>query len=182
MSGNNQDERYRLPARFLHWLVALLIPIQLWLGWAAEASDSQEVSSRLIWRHYQLGILIAALMVFRFTWRLVHGAPKSIDVGPAWRRRLASIIHWLIYSLLLILPLSGYVIWVWMDVPMDILGVLDIPRLFTPPNDDETGRALAWYIHYWSGWALLALILLHVGAASWHQWIRRDRLIQRRML
>jgi cytochrome b561 len=65
---------------------------------------------------------------------------------------------------------------------MEVLGVLQVPRLFSPPADDETWRAIAWYVHYWSGWALLGLVLLHVAGALWHQYIRRDGLISQRML
>ncbi len=171
-----------MPARALHWLVALAIPCQIYLGWSAELADQRETGSRLIHLHYQLGVTIAVLMVLRVTWRIAYGAPGTFVEEPTWRRRLASFTHWAIYGLLLILPVSGYVIWVWMKAPMDVFGLIDVPRLFTPPDEDETWRAIAWYVHYWSGWALIGLTSLHVLAALWHQFVCRDRLISRRML
>lgn len=182
MSRSHPDGRYRLPARVMHWLVALAIPVQLGLGWVAELSDSQAESMRMILLHYQFGVAIAALMVLRLSWRLLFGVPDASTDQPSWQRRFAAMVHWLMYGLLFALPISGYVIWVWMDVSMDVFGVLSLPRLFTPPEDDESGRALAWYVHYWAGWTLVLLALLHVSAAMWHQWIRRDGLIRDRMV
>lgn len=182
MSAVEAAERYRFPARALHWLVALAITCQVYLGWAAELAPEQEAGSRLIHLHYQLGVIVAALMILRLTWRMAYGAPAPPVGERPWRRRLAAFTHWAVYALLLLLPASGYVIWVWMKASMDVFGLFDLPRLFTPPEEDETGRAIAWYVHYWSGWALVGLMTLHISAAFWHQFVCRDDLIGRRML
>lgn len=172
-------ERYRFPARGLHWLVAFAIPFQIYLGWASEWASEWKPLLRL---HYQWGVILAALMAIRLIWRIACGSPVSSSSEHRWQRRLATFIHWMLYVLLLLLPASGYIIWVWMKAPMDVFGLFDVPRLFTPPQEDKTGRAIAWYVHYWSGWALIALALLHISAALWHQFVRRDGLISRRML
>lgn len=182
MSTIETTERYRLPARALHWLVALAMPVQFYLGWAAELDPEWGSSSRLLHFHFQLGLTVAALVILRITWRIACGAPAPPVGERPWRRRLAAFTHWTMYALLLLLPISGYVIWVWMDASTDVFGLFDLPRLFTPPEEDETGRAIAWYVHYWSGWVLAGLVTLHVSAALWHQFIRRDHLIARRMV
>jgi len=48
-----------------------------------------------------------------------------------------------------------------------------------PPVEDETLRAGAWYVHYFSGWILIGLTVLHIAAAGWHQFVARDRLLDR---
>lgn len=174
-------ERYRLPARLLHWLVALAMPLQFGLGWASERVQDREGSARLLFLHFELGLVVAVLMLFRLTWRLACGAPAPLAGEPRWRRRLAGAVHAAMYALLLLLPASGYVIWVWMEAPREVLGLFELPRLFTPSARDETGRAIAWYLHYWGGWLLLGLATLHVSAALWRQFVRRDGLIARRM-
>lgn len=174
--------RYALPARLLHWAVALGVMIQIGLGWASEWTDDKQASFALIRNHFQLGVLIVALMAMRLCWRVVRGAPSPDDEGPRWRRRAASAVHWALYGLLLTLPLSGYVIWIWMDAPRDVLGLFDVPRLFTPPAEDETWRARSWYVHYYCAWAVLLLAALHILAALWHEIVLGDRLIRRRML
>lgn len=181
MNRTEAGERYRLPARALHWLMAPAIPLQFWLAWAAERADARETGARLIHLHYQLGMLLAALVVMRLAWRVAHGAPTAACDQPRWRRRLAAVTHGAIYAALLVLPASGYVIWVWRNEPMDVLGLFDVPRLFTSDGDLGAGYAAVWYVHYWTGWALAALVALHAGAAAWHQWVLRDGLITRRM-
>lgn len=174
--------RFSSLARLLHWLIALAIPFQFWLGWASESSLAKEESDRLIRMHYQLGMILLALMALRLIRRMVGGAPPVLDGEPLWRKRAAASVHGMIYGLLILLPLSGYVIWVWMEAPMDVLGLMDVPRVFVPPTESETGRAIAWYVHFWCGWLLLGLIFLHVSAALWHQFVCRGGLIVRRML
>jgi cytochrome b561 len=181
MTDAGASERYRLPARLLHWLMAPAIPLQLWLGWAAERADTREAGARLLHLHYQLGLLLAALLVMRLAWRVAHGAPVAVPGEPHWRRRLAAATHWAIYAALLVLPASGYIIYVWRIEPMDVLGLFEVPRLFDSDGDLGAGYAMVWYLHYWTGWTLAALVALHVGAAAWHQWVLRDGLIGRRM-
>ncbi len=182
MTATETTQRFSFPARLLHWAVAAAIPIQIYLGWAAEWEEARAESFRLIRSHYQLGVVIFGLMLLRILWRVGYGVPAHLEAEPRWRSVLAATVHWLFYALLLTMPVSGYVIWVWMDVPMDILGIFHLPKLFTPPVEDETGRALAWYIHYYSSWAVIALVTLHVTAALWHQFVRRDNGSAARML
>lgn len=181
-SAQAAGSKYALPARVLHWLVAVLVIVQISLGWAAEWDGNRDASFQLIRTHYQAGVLIFGLMILRTAWRLANGAPPPPPNEPPSRRFAAAFTHFAIYALLLTMPLSGYVIWVWMDAPMTWLGIVDLPKLFVPPVDDETWRANAWYIHVYSSWALIALVTLHIGAALWHELVLGDRLIRSRMI
>lgn len=174
-------DRYALPARLLHWVVAIGVVVQIGLGWASEWTEEREASFQLIYNHYQLGVILTGLMVMRVLWRVAMGAPPPDSDEPIVRRRVASAVHWALYALLLTMPISGYIIWIWMDAPRDVLGLFELPRLFVPPAEDETWRANAWYIHVYSSWAVIALVLAHVSAALWHELMLRDRLIRRRM-
>src|SRR5690606_32494172 len=108
-------------------------------------------------------LLLAALVVMRLAWRVAHGAPHAPATEPRWRRQVAVVTHWALYAVLLILPASGYVIWVWRNEPMDVLGLFEVPRLFQSDGDLGAGYAAVWYLHYWTGWALVALVTLHIS-------------------
>lgn len=177
----NATMRYAMPARVLHWVVAPLAIIQFYLGWESENVPNREASFALIQWHFQFGMLIFILMLLRLLWRVGRSAPDG-EPGPRWQRRAASATHILLYVLMFVLPLTGYVIWIWMDAPRSVFGLFDVPALFTPPAEDETGRAIAWYIHHYSSYTLAALVLLHIAAALWHEFWLADRLIRRRML
>lgn len=155
--------RYPRSLRILHWTIALGVLVQVALGWTAELSDDRAASRELMQFHYWLGMSLLALMTLRLGRRLSPGVPPP-EPGPRPLQRTAIFVHVSLYLLLFLLPLSGYAIRTW------------------PPYEEAFWPVVAWYIHYWSGWALLALVALHVLAALWHQLVRRDGLIGRRML
>lgn len=175
------SERYAPLHRALHWGMALTLPIQGLLGWSAERVDNPVLGTWLIAAHLQLGIALLLLITVRIAVRVRRPPPPPATADPAWQRYGAATVHAALYLLLVLLPLSGLVLWGWMQTPLEILGVLQIPALMTVRPVDETPLALAWYLHVGGAWALLGLVALHIGAALRHQWILRDRRITRRM-
>jgi cytochrome b561 len=92
---------------------------------------------------------------------------------------MAQSVHGLIYVLLIILPVAGYIVLVHKKVDMTVFGLFTVPTLFTPSVEDQGLWAGAWYVHYFAGWILLGLLGLHIGAALFHQFVLRDGLIRR---
>lgn len=171
--------RYPCALRVLHWLLALMLVVQFALGFGVEYG-AQRLSEALLPLHFKLGVLILGLTVLRLCLRLVLPMP-AVDTGePPGLRRARSWVHGLLYLLALALPISGHVIWVWMGADRTLFVGLEVPALFVPP-DDETGRALAWYVHVYGAWILLGLVCLHALAAIFRQWTRGDDFIARRM-
>ena len=171
--------RYPFPLRVLHWLLALLLAAQFTLGFAVEYGLVQW-SQALLPLHFRLGMLILALTVLRLCLRLVLPLPAADPTEAPGLHRARSWVHGLLYLLVLALPVSGHVIWVWMGADRTLFGELEVPALFAPP-DDETGRALAWYVHMYGAWTLLGLVCLHGLAAMVRQRARGDGFIARRM-
>ncbi len=171
-------ERYPFVLRVLHWLLALLLAVQVALGFVAEHWASPALSKALFPPHFRLGVLILCLMVLRLGMRLLLPLPTRDSRPGRWQRRVRSWAHGLFYLLVIALPVSGHVIWVWMGADRTLFGGIEVPALFVPPQD-ETGRAIAWYVHVCGAWVLLALTSLHVAAAVRGQYAHR--LIARRM-
>lgn len=179
MKLGNEPHRWGLVARALHWTAAALVVTMLVLGWASEWEEQRDRSFMLIRTHFQFGVVLFGLMILRLLWRLARAAPAPPSAEPPWRAHTAATVHAALYLLLLTMPVSGYIIWIHMKAPMDVFGLFDLPRLFTPPVEDETLRAGAWYVHYFSGWILVALIGLHISAALWHEFVARNRILRR---
>jgi cytochrome b561 len=172
-------QRYPLALRLLHWLLALLLTLQIALGFAAEHAPTPALSEALFPLHFRLGMLILCLTLLRLALRLWLPVPGADDATP-WRGWIRSGVHGLLYALALLLPVSGHVIWVWMGADRTLFAGVQVPALFVPPAD-ETGRALAWYVHVYGAWALSALAGLHVAAAVSRQIRHGDGFIVRRM-
>lgn len=153
--------------------------VQIGLGFAADWSD-RPVSDRLLEQHVRFGLLIAALMVLRVSWRLALPPPPLPSSVTGWRRRAAGLTHKALYLLLLVMPVSGYVLWAWIGPTLDWWGVGRVPILFGG-GDDEFWRSVAGYVHQYGAYAVSGLIALHIVAALHHQFVERDGLIVRRM-
>jgi cytochrome b561 len=186
MKLGNTPHRWGAVARIFHWVLAVLVAAQLILGWrqAYLQDDDPAGSTAVLFIHYQLGILMLALVLMRLAWRIANPAPEPLPSEPGWRRRVADGVHWTFYGLLLAMPVTGYVVWAHMspyvriDAPMDVFGLFTVPMLFTPPEDD-TLRIWTSYAHQYFSWALVGLIGLHLSAAAWHQFVVKDRILDR---
>ncbi|MDP2180987.1 MAG: cytochrome b [Actinomycetota bacterium] len=174
--------RYSLPARILHWILAPLVLAQVYLGWVAGWQRHPADGLPMLNAHFQIGFIILGLMTLRLLWRVGHRPPAPPTSEPRWRHVWASVTHVTIYVLILTMPISGYVLWVWMKAPMDLFGLIELPRVFQTSADDTRSRYVAWVVHHYSALLLSLLLALHVTAALWHEFVVRDGLIRKRML
>ena len=123
--------------------------------------------------HKSIGLTIAAFVVVRLAWRLTHrvAAPEFL---PAWQRRAARLNHALLYVLMLLVPLSGYLGSAFSGYPVKYFGIA-LPA-WAPPW--PAGKAFMSGLHLSCILLFMALVLLHLGAALWH-WTRRDGVAAR---
>lgn len=179
MTNGSPPHVWNRVAQSLHWIVAVMLLVQFILGWLTENAPDRQAEFIFGRSHFQLGMLLAGLILMRLLWRLSNTAPPPLPDEPAWRRRLATTVHSLIYLTLIVLLISGYIVWVHMREPMDLLGLVTVPTVFSPVPDNESLWAGAWYVHFFAGWTLVGLTILHVVAALYHQFVLRDGLVRR---
>lgn len=173
------SKRYSLPARLLHWIVAVLVLVQIALGFGADWSERPQ-SDYLLDQHVRIGVLLLVLVVLRLLWRIGNPPPPLPDLAHRWQRRAAGIAHRALYILLLLMPITGYVLWAWTGPSLDWWGLGSIPMLFVG-GDDEFWRSVAGYVHEYGAYAITGLVLVHIGAALWHSFVARDLSIGERM-
>ncbi|MGH8084551.1 MAG: cytochrome b [Lysobacter sp.] len=156
-------------ARVLHWLMALMIIAMLFIGVGMMAS----VSARpwLIDLHRPLGIAILLLAVLRLRNRLRHRPPALPSTLPQWQKNAAHASHWLLYGLMLAMPLIG-----WATLSAGGFPVQMTPSFVLPPilPQDVVLYAVLRAAHGWLAYLLFATVLLHVSAALMHAWVHRD--------
>ena len=170
-------QRYPSTTRFLHWLVALMVLATIPIGAAmVQPGLERSVQNTLYILHKNGGVLILLLVVLRLVWRAIHPAPPMPPSVPAWQVRVAHLAHWGLYGLLLVMAISGYVRVKAGGFPIEALDALGIPSLV--PRSDALAEA-AKAVHFWARFALVALILAHLGAALQHLLIKRDGVFGR---
>ncbi|MBW7902709.1 MAG: cytochrome b/b6 domain-containing protein [Rhodocyclaceae bacterium] len=165
-------ERYAWPAMLLHWLQAALVLWLLWLGWNMVDLPKGAERSAAYALHKSLGLLAFGLVALRLVVRRLSPPPAPLAAGR--EARLAAVAHGLLYALLLVLPVAGYLASAFTPYAMKFFGV-ELPRIAAP---DEAMNALFKRVHFVAAWALAALVALHVAAAVRHA-LRRDGTLAR---
>ena len=165
-------ERYGTVTQGLHWLAALLILAAWGLGFMLEDFPKGPARLTAIQVHSMLGLLVLTFAVLRILSRLATSAPEPL--GPAWVERFARLGHGALYALTLALPATGLLLRWAHSGEATLLGGWTIPAPFTIPGEE-----------FWAGtheliaYALAALVLGHVVAALWHQYVLRDDVFAR---
>ncbi|MGU3392278.1 cytochrome b [Sphingomonas sp. M1A8_2b] len=174
MAAQYRSDRYSTVAIWFHWTIALLVILNLAVGLLHES-----VPALRAWMgaHQALGITILALTAARVAWRLAHRPPPLPARTPAWERGLAHTTHAALYLLMIAMPLTG-----WMMVsnpakphPIAWFGLFDIPQLPVSGAVASFGHNA----HGLLGWLMLALVVLHIGAALRHHLLLRDTVLAR---
>ncbi|WP_256379783.1 cytochrome b [Chelativorans sp. ZYF759] len=151
---------YSVHQRAMHWTILLLCLIQVPTSWAIRrthlahpAAEPEPFDLFLHEVHAWSGWLILALALGQLTLRLVFGRPTSHDDGSPLVRWGSVAAHWTLYGLLIALPITGTV-------------AMYVTFRVAP-------------IHSLLSWALLVIVLIHVAAALWHHFYRRDDVLRR---
>lgn len=173
--------RYNNVAVAFHWIIAVLLLVQIYVGWTF--GDMEQGPARDSWFewHRTLGFLILILSIGRLAWRFINPPPPWPPELPRWERSLARINHALFYIVLIALPLTG---WIYVSTGSTaaetgittILGgtpwpiIPGLPSALHGPSADVHGVLVK---------TTYALIVLHVGAALKHQFIDKARVANR---
>lgn len=175
-----QQQRYTAVAIALHWVIALAVIGMIALGWTMENVESGRFG--LIQLHKSIGITILALTAARIAWRLMNPPPPEPPM-PGWQRAGALFVHVGFYVLLVVMPLTGWIMASasddaptrWFDLADARLPVL--PGL--APGTRDTIEDTFEQVHGSLAWVMIGLLVLHVAGALKHQIADRDGLIAR---
>lgn len=169
--------RYGLVARLLHWSMALLLAVLFALGWwATELSYYDPLYRTIPDLHRSLGVLAAVLISARAGWALIDNRPAPLAGGRRWEQLAARVTHGLLYLLMILVPVSGYLMSTADGRPVQVFGLFELPALLPPDSGREEWAGSA---HYFLAFGGAYLVLLHVAAALKHRFIDRDGTLRR---
>lgn len=162
-------------AKTLHWAIMILVLPMLYYGFNAENLPKEDRLG-FFQLHAGFGIIILLLMLVRLAWRRSHPAPALPADLPRWQQIASMATHHGLYFLIILQPVIGLVITAASKFNLKAFGVLGLQ---IAPN--ETIHGIAEKLHGITAWVITALIVLHVVAALYHHFIRKD-VVLRRML
>ncbi len=168
---------YRAPARWIHWLMALLVLPMIPVGFIMiQDGLGRPLQNALFIFHKNVGVLLMLLIVIRIIYRWRNAPPPEPAHLPGWQVKIARLTHGLLYALLFLMPVAGYVRVRAGGFPIESLDALGVPAL-VPRSDALADFAKA--VHFYGAWVIVALIALHIGAALQHGLIKRDGVFSR---
>ena len=170
------NSSYSAVAKLLHWAMAALIGGLLVLGFVmTDMSLSPEKLQYYAW-HKWAGVSVFVLVWLRLIWRVLNPPPAyPSSMSPALQR-LAHLGHMVLYGLMIVIPLSGWLLSSAKGVQTVWFGVLPLPDLVE--KDKQLGQLLH-EMHETLNFMLMTLLIGHVGAALKHHWIDKDDILKR---
>ena len=152
----------------LHWLLAVLILAALAVGFLVLAAmpNAQPAKIAVLRWHMAGGMLILALMLVRFVVRLVTAKPAPAN-------RLAPIVHYGFYLLVVLMVGTGFATGLAAGLPEIVFAESGAPLPAT------FAAFPTFHAHFWLATLLVVVIVLHVGAALYHQLVQKDGMLAR---
>ncbi len=169
-------EGYSVTAKFLHWLIVVLVLTQFVIAVLMPGIGPNTVPGTLINLHLSFGVVIWIVMAIRYVHRLLQPVPLDMPGSPDWERVTAPVTHLLFYFILLVGPFLGWASASAHKLPVTVFGIVSLPDIAAPK---ARWALTAGDVHTYMMWTLLALIGLHVLAALYHYFVRHDGVLQR---
>ncbi|MBH0097158.1 cytochrome b [Psychrobacter sp. NZS113] len=169
---SNANSKWSVSSRIFHWISAVLLLIT----WIMMLLNNNLDSNIYIGLHKAFGVSLLFWMIARVINRVFTKAPPPISM-PKWQLLLSHLSHFGLYALLIAMPTVGLLMTVYGGRPVDIFGLFQIPVFVTP---DRTLARFYNNLHTDVIWqAIIAFTAVHISAALYHQFIKKDNLIAR---
>jgi cytochrome b561 len=162
-------EHYNPVTRGLHGLAAVVIICAWALGISLESFPSGPQRLSAVEVHTVLGLTVLTLAVLRILVRLVTRSPENL--GPAWNDFIARLGHFALYAVTLAVPLAGLMARLARSGSVSLPGGYSIPA---PPFPIVGSKDFWAQTHQTLAFALAVLVVGHLLASAWHQWVLRD--------
>lgn len=169
---NSNMQKWSVSSRLFHWISAVLLLVT----WIMMLLYINFDNSLYIGLHKAFGVSLLFWMLARVINRMITKTPPPVSM-PKWQMLLSQLSHFVLYALLIAMPIAGLLMSVYGGRPVDIFGLFQIPVFVTP---DRSAARFYNDLHTDIIWPMIiAFTLIHIGAALYHQFIKKDNLISR---
>ena len=170
------NARYTKTAKSLHWLMAVLFFGMLGLGFYMQGLPLSPDKLKLYSWHKWVGVTVFLLALFRIAWRVTHQPPPLPGSMPRLIQIAAHAGHHMLYMLMFLIPLSGWLMSSAKGFQTVWFGILPIPDLI---EKNKLLGDLLQTVHVSLNYLFIAVLIGHIGAALKHHFIDKDDILTR---
>ena len=174
MQIKNTHQHYGLISSLFHWVSAVLVISTFSVGFYLESLSWGIEKFNLVDIHASIGCVIVSLVVVRVLWRFNSPPPKPI-VKNKIQGFAIYLVHLTLLLLLIALFSSGYIMISSGGNPVKLFDVFFMPELQQSSSTSKRFRNF----HEILAWVFIAMLSLHVLAALYHHFIKRDSTLRR---
>ena len=160
----------------LHWITAAAMVAAVVYGLISGYAETAEETQAAMLVHQSIGMTILVLALIRVVARLRRPAPPLPADMPRYQKVAAAVTHGLLYITLFAFPITGYIALAARGRTVSMFGLFDLPNIV--PRDLGLAAG-ADNLHVAAQWALYGLVILHIVAALYHQFIVKDGVLLR---
>ncbi len=175
----NTSASFGLVAIVFHWTIALLFLAQLALGYLMSRDIDPVLQFNLFQYHKSIGFLVLALAAPRFIWSVFSRKPRALDGEGMASRLTARSAHAALLFLTLAVPLAGWAVASTspLQIPSYVFDLVVVPGL--PMAISDQAEAFWTKVHATLAYLAAVIVVLHVAAALWHHFVRKDPTLRR---
>ncbi len=176
MCWRNTDKKFGIVTKFLHWSLALLFLGQfVWLYESGLYPNSDPAHLKYILLHKSFGVLILGVVLTMLLWRIINTRPTWPNTMPLREQVLAKLTHRLIYLVMILMPVSGYLMSCYAGYGVKFFGMA-LPVLV---GKDEGLGQFFFDMHERLAYLILILVSLHTLGALKHHFIDKNDILRR---
>ena len=177
MNIRNTADEYGLIAKLLHWVMAIMVIVQIPIGWYTSGlSDETALYWRMLDLHVALGLCVFMFFLVRAGWMVMSPPPRLDPALAPWERRLARFVHIYFIVALAFLPITGFIYITSNGEPFDLYHVIEFPALASLSKGVRHTLADA---HMYVAYGCAVLIVLHVAGALKHHFFDAKSSLRR---
>ncbi len=176
MEHNREVGSYAFVSKLLHWLIALVVLGMLSIGFFMSSLPDQ-LQPLVYLLHKSFGLTVLGLMVLRLAAITYYGRPRLPSSVALWEKIASRTIQYSFYALLVVIPLSGWMMSTASGRVPNYFGLLLLP--FPGISLNKTLSHQADVVHCVLAWVLLVTVGLHIAGGLKHLLFNRDQVFQR---
>jgi cytochrome b561 len=173
----NTTQKFGLLTRVLHWSIFALFCAQFFFIY--EHRQFPKDAPERVWymvTHKSTGVILLGLAVLAIIWRQLGNRPPYPFHMRPWEKILARSTHYGLYTVMILMPISGYLTSAFNGYAISLYGFWTVP-LLVPLNKGYA--EIAWTFHQIFAFAILGLVFLHISGALKHAFLDKDNVVKR---